>query len=65
MPPEGYAMSVVYLVEFDDGGQLGGFTTLAEAERLVALADAEGRHGPLHINAVPIHDRLEHWEWDR
>ena len=55
----------VYLVEFEEGGQLGGFTTLAEAERLVALAASEGRHGPLTINGVPLHDRLEDWERDR
>ena len=55
----------VYLVEFEDGGQLGGFTTPAEAQRLVTLTDSEGRHGPLAINGVPLHDRLEDWDRER
>ncbi|MDX6219771.1 MAG: hypothetical protein QOJ48_1452, partial [Frankiales bacterium] len=36
-----------------------------EAERLVALADSERRHGRLVINGVPIHERLEDWQRDR
>lgn len=63
---DGHApLFVVYLVELDDGAQLGGFMTRDEAERLLALADEERRHGPVHINAVPIHLRREDWEYDR
>ncbi len=61
-PPEGYAMRVVYLVQTADGTCVGGFSTLAEAERLVVRA--ETRQRPLQIHAVRVHERLEHWEWD-
>jgi hypothetical protein len=64
-PDEYREPDIAYLVEFEDGGQLGGFTNLHEAERLIALAESEGRHGPLHINMVPLHGRLEDWEHDR
>lgn len=68
--PDGYQEpDVAYLVEFEGGGELGGFTTLSEAERLIALANGEGPGVPpgvpLHINMVPLHARLEDWEHDR
>lgn len=71
-PPEGYSEPFpVYLVEYGDerqpgwAGQLGGFTTEAEAERLRQQLIAEGWADDLAINIVPIHRRLEDWEYGR
>ena len=71
-PPVGYQPpEIVYLVEFTDEsqdtclGQAGGFKSEAEAEVVRARLDAEGRHGPMRINMVPIHVRAEDWEYDR
>jgi len=67
-PPEGYVdPTPVYLVEFADDapGQLAGFTTMEAATSLIDQLDAEGRHGPLHINIVAIHTRVEDWNYDR
>jgi hypothetical protein len=61
---------LVYLVERTDQTgdlgeeQAGGCTTEAEAERLQALLEAEGR-GPFRINTVPIHVNTTDWEYDR
>lgn len=66
--PTGYQRPfAVYLVEeLDTSGvpaQVGGFTTLREAEQLVARLNAEGRS--VYINAVPVHERFEDYEFDR
>lgn len=68
--PEGYVHArVVYLVEWLDErdgnvGQLGGFTSLAEAEACLAQLESEGRTD-LEINMVAIHERLQDWHYDR
>ena len=62
IPPDGYAVRVVYLVQTKDGTHVGCFSTVAEAERLVVRSDQ--REPPLQIHAVRVHERLEHWEWD-
>lgn len=64
--PDGYQEpDVAYLVEFEGGGVLGGFTTLIEAERLVTLTNGKGPGVPLNIDTLPLHARLEDWERDR
>jgi hypothetical protein len=58
---------VVYLVEESDSDgqsrQIGGFASLADAERLQARLLGEGRQTV--INLVPIHQSLEDYEHDR
>jgi len=66
--PTGYQRPfAVYLVEEVDASgepaQFGGFTTLQEAERLMARLTAEGHS--VYINAVPVHERFEDYEFDR
>ncbi len=65
MPDANRPPNVAYLVETEDGSQLAAFTSLAEAERALRLLDAEERHGPLYINGVPLHERVEDWQDDR
>jgi len=68
--PRGYrAATTAYLVEFFDERdsntiQLGGFGGLKEAEECLAQLEAEGWRN-LRINIVPVHDRLQDWEFDR
>ncbi len=68
--PSGYkSPRVVYLVESvdqrdKDVSQLGGFTTPEEAEACIARLESEGWRD-LHINMVPVHERLADWHWDR
>lgn len=69
-PQDGYtAPLVVYLVEYAGGPedlcptQAGGFTTEAEAKKLLARLQAEGCD--VHINMVAIHRAVTDWEWDR
>jgi hypothetical protein len=72
-PPEGYTEpSVVYCVEYVDPRepeagwhQLGAFTTESEAQRLRGRLVAEGFFAELLINLIPVHQRVEDWEWDR
>lgn len=59
----------VFLVEWHDErdgnrSQLGGFTTLPEAEACRALLTGEG-WADLDINIVPIHDTVAEWSADR
>lgn len=42
----------------------GAFTTEREAQRLLAAMAQARRHEDLRINVVPVHVRLEDWEWD-
>jgi hypothetical protein len=67
-PPAGYdAPLLVYLVEEADPagemGQLGGFLTERDAKDAQRRLEAEGRE--VRINMVPIHRRVEDWEYDR
>jgi len=60
---------MVYLVESIYEGdqnvsQLGGFTTLEEAQACVARLEADSWQN-LQINMIPVHERLTDWEWDR
>ena len=72
-PPEGYVQPfLVYLLEYTDSreplgwaGQVGGFSSLAEAEKLRDRLNAEGGWGEVFINAVPIHARIEDYQHDR
>ena len=67
--PRGYREpTTAYLVEFFDErdsttGQLGGFTNVEEAEACLAQMEAAGWRN-LHINMVPVHDRLQDWQFD-
>lgn len=65
MPLASRRVDAVYLVETEDGSQLAGLTSQLEAERALAFLEAERRHGDLHLNAVPLHRRLEDWMQDR
>ena len=71
-PPQGYVEPIsVWLVEFLDSRQpgerfqAGAFTTQEEAQRLLEALAQAGGHEDLCINLVPVHARLEDWEWDR
>jgi hypothetical protein len=66
--PGGYREPVVaYLVEESDSdgrvAQIGGFASLADAERLQARLHSEGRQTV--IDVVPIHQSCEDYEHDR
>ena len=73
MPPEGYREPVtVWSVEFIDprqpnegSVQVGAFTSEKEAEALRQRLEDEGSLPPLRINLIPVHRRVEDWEWDR
>lgn len=59
----------VYLVEWHDErdgnrSQLGGFTTMREAEACRALLTKEG-WPDLYINVVPVHGTIAEWSADR
>ena len=69
--PEGYVSPfLVYLVEYTDDsgdaclGQLGGFTSEAEAEKLLSRLTGEGRRN-VRLNQVAIHARWTDYEYDR
>ena len=68
--PDGYLAPVaVYLVELTDEsgdacyGQVGGFTTENEAQKLAARLRGEGKL--VRLNVVPIHQRWQDYEYDR
>ena len=44
---------------------MGAFTTKAEAEKLRRHLEADGYFAKLYINLIPVHRRIEDWEWDR
>lgn len=68
--PRGYRQpSTSYLVEFHDErdnntGQLGGFTSMEDADACIARLEADGWRD-LHVNVVEVHDRLQDWQFDR
>jgi len=45
--------------------QFGAFTDMAEAQKVLDLLEAEGRHGPLSLNAVPVYASAADWQRDR
>ena len=71
--PEGYIEpSTAWCVEYADprepgegSHQVGAFTTKGEAQKLLDRLEAEGDFPPLRINLVPVHVRVQDWEWDR
>jgi hypothetical protein len=69
--PNGYRPAeVCYAVELHDDedgnslGQVGAFFTLEAAEACLAQLESEGRTN-LVINLIPVHLRLEDWQFDR
>lgn len=72
-PPEGYSEpSLAWCVEYVDprepeagSHQIGAFTSESEAHKLRDRLVAEGFFAELLINLVPVHQRVEDWEWDR
>lgn len=59
----------VYPVEWHDErdgnrSQLGGFTSMPEAEACIAVLTDEG-WADLYINPVPIHGTVAEWSADR
>ncbi|MEQ4208464.1 SPOR domain-containing protein [Actinopolymorpha sp. B9G3] len=72
-PPEGYAEPIeAWCVEYVDprqpgegSFQVGAFTTEAEAQKLRRRLEADGFFAKLQINLIPVHHRVEDWEWDR
>src|SRR4051812_38100285 len=68
--PDGYESSLTaYLVEWHDDrdgnhNQLGAFMSSTEAEACRAQLETEGWRD-LVINVVPVHSRLEDWQFDR
>jgi hypothetical protein len=72
-PPQGYTEpSVVWSVEYVDprepeagSHQVGAFTTESEAQKLRGRLEAQGFIAELGINFIPVHQRVEDWEWDR
>jgi len=72
-PPEGYIEpTTAWCVEYVDlrqpgegSIQVGVFTTEDEANKLKSRLKSEGFSAELRINLVPVHHRIEDWEWDR
>jgi hypothetical protein len=67
-PPPGYTPPIaVYLVqvpnEAGEVSQIAGFFIEGQAEEVLDTLTQEGLHA--HINVVPIHHRVEDYEWDR
>lgn len=62
---------IVWVVEYTDDRQsgsqfqAGAFTTQVEAERLMNQLSRNGSSGEILINMIPVHRKLEDWEWDR
>jgi hypothetical protein len=44
---------------------MGAFTTEIEAEKLLRRLEADGFFAELHINPIPVYQRIEDWEWER
>ena len=68
--PSGYrAPEAIYAVEWLDDdersqGQIGAFFSEETAEACMAQLQAEGRTD-LVVNVIPVHSRLQDWQWDR
>jgi hypothetical protein len=67
--PSGYrSPETIYAVEWRDEddlslGQIGAFFSLETAEACLAQLEAEGRTD-LVVNMIPVHSRLQDWEFD-
>jgi len=69
LPSRYRAPEAIYAVEWLDDdershGQIGAFFSMQTAETCMAQLETEGRTG-LAINVVPVHSRLQDWQWDR
>ena len=72
-PPAGYVVPITaWSVEYvdprqpEDGSfQVAAFTTEAVAEELKRRLESDGFSAELCINLIPVHERIEDWEWDR
>jgi len=67
-PPPDYTPPIaVYLVEVpneaDEVSQVAGFFIESHAQEVLDTLIGEGRRA--HINVVPIHQRVEDYEWDQ
>lgn len=52
--------------EHDDiAYEAGGFSTEAEAQRVIDIWIGEGRTGPTAINLISIYSSVEEWQADR
>lgn len=45
--------------------ELAAFDSESDAKKLIEELKAEGGHGNLGINLIPVHARVEDWEFDR
>ena len=70
--PDGYTEPIsVWCVEYvapgepEDGShQVAAFTAEAEAVEMRRRLESEGFFATLRINLIPVHQRIEDWEWD-
>ncbi|GAA1550121.1 hypothetical protein GCM10009804_03390 [Kribbella hippodromi] len=68
--PSGYRQPEwIYAVEwFDEDekwhGQAGAFFSQEAAEACMAQLEAEGQTDMV-VNMIPVHSRLQDWQWDR
>lgn len=68
--PSGYREpELIYAVDWHDEddrslGQLAAFFSMEAAEACMARLEAEG-HTDLVVNIIPVHSRLQDWEFDR
>ena len=69
--PPGYTSGLVWAVQFEKAdpespatGQLGAFVDEGQARRCLEALEQEGWSG-LYLNMIPVHARLEDWQWDR
>ena len=71
--PDGYVEPIVaWCIEYVDprqseegSFQVGAFTSEAEANKLLDRLSSEGFFAELRINLIPVHQRIEDWDWDR
>jgi len=45
--------------------QFGAFTDQVEAQKVLDMLEAEGRHGPLALNGVALYTSAAEWERNR
>lgn len=58
----------VVLLDADEDStvfQFGAFTEQAEAQKVLDLVEAEGRHGPLALNGVAVYKSAAEWMRNR
>ncbi|MFL6062221.1 MAG: hypothetical protein ACJ72E_13385 [Marmoricola sp.] len=72
-PPVGYVDPITaWSVEYVDprhpeegSFQVAAFTTEEVAEEFRRRLESDGFFAELRINLIPVHERIEDWEWDR